>query len=292
MSHLKRGRHVSSHGDVTGGGHVSSPEPVDDLPDADSTVPEPDDAATPEPGDAATPGPDDAATPEPDDAATPEPDDVPKRAVPSTHQGLPKGPVPSALPADVSGFDRIARPVARHRRSAKPYGGWYDQVVARLHSQVAYLPDEADTEFGQLTLYVPKDRLIEVVRAARDDDELRFETCTSVSAVHYPDETGEEFHVVYSLLSMTHNRRILLEVTTSAAEPVIDSVTGVYPHADWHEREAWDMFGIIFTGHPGLTRILMPDDWDGHPLRKDYPLGGVPIEFKGAKVPPPHERRS
>ncbi|MDR1513096.1 MAG: NADH-quinone oxidoreductase subunit C, partial [Propionibacteriaceae bacterium] len=83
-----------------------------------------------------------------------------------------------------------------------------------------------------------------------------------------------------------------LEVTCPDGDAVIPSVVKVYPMADWHERETWDMFGIEFLGHPALTRILMPDDWVGHPQRKDYPLGGVPIEFKGARVPPPDERRS
>ena len=65
-----------------------------------------------------------------------------------------------------------------------------------------------------------------------------------------------------------------------------------YPTADWHERETWDFFGIVFDGHPALTRILMPDDWPGHPQRKDYPLGGIPVEYKGATIPPPDQRRS
>ncbi|MCL2482140.1 MAG: NADH-quinone oxidoreductase subunit C [Propionibacteriaceae bacterium] len=195
-------------------------------------------------------------------------------------------------PGDVSGFGGISRPVTRHQRASRPYGGWFDEVADRLQSLLPGLPDEVNTEHDELTFYIPKQRLLEVVRVARDDARLRFETCPSVSGVHYPDEPGAELHVVYALLSMTHNRRIRLEVTTSDEDPVIDSVTGVYPHANWHERETWDMFGIIFDGHPGLTRILMPDDWDGHPQRKDYPLGGVPVEFKGAQVPPPDERRS
>jgi len=194
-------------------------------------------------------------------------------------------------PGDVSGFGGISRPVIRHQRAARPYGGWFDTVVDALLTAVPGLPDDVSTDRDELTLYVPKDRLLAVVRATRDNPQLRFETCPSVSGIHYPDEPGAEFHVVYNLLSMTHNRRLRLEVTTSDEDPVIDSVTSVYPHADWHERETWDMFGVIFAGHPGLTRILMPDDWDGHPQRKDYPLGGIPVEFKGAEVPPPDHRR-
>ncbi len=91
---------------------------------------------------------------------------------------------------------------------------------------------------------------------------------------------------------MTYRRRIRLETQVPLVRPHVASVTGVYPTADFHERETWDMFGVVFDGHPALTRILMPDDWDGHPQRKDYPLGGVPVEYKGAQIPPPDERRS
>ena len=92
--------------------------------------------------------------------------------------------------------------------------------------------------------------------------------------------------------SITHNRRVRLEVTAPDADPHIPSVVEVYPTADWHERETWDFFGIVFDGHPALTRIEMPDDWPGHPQRKDYPLGGVPVEYKGATIPPPDTRRT
>jgi NADH-quinone oxidoreductase subunit C len=113
-----------------------------------------------------------------------------------------------------------------------------------------------------------------------------------VSGVHYPIEIGRELHAVYPLLSMTKNQRIRLEVSVSEADPHVPSLVEVWAGNNWNEREAFDMFGIIFDGHPGLTRILMPDDWRGHPQRKDYPLGGIPVEYKGATVPPPDERRS
>ena len=145
---------------------------------------------------------------------------------------------------------------------------------------------------GELTIFVPREHLRETVKAFRDDAHLRFEICVSVSGVHYPQQTGAELHVVYHLLSITHNRRVRLEVTAPENDPHVPSVVATYPMADWHERETWDMFGILFDGHPSLTRILMPDDWVGHPQRKDYPLGGIDIQYKGATVPAPDHRRT
>ena len=109
--------------------------------------------------------------------------------------------------------------------------------------------------------------------------------------VDYPAQ-AERLHVAYHLTSMTYRRRLRVETAVTVESPHVASVIDVYPTADAHERETWDMFGIIFDGHPALTRILMPDDWDGHPQRKDYPLGGVPVEYKGATIPPPDERRA
>ena len=103
--------------------------------------------------------------------------------------------------------------------------------------------------------------------------------------MHYPDDAGRELHAVYHLLSMTHNRRIRLEVTCPDADPHIPSVVSVYPTNDWHERETYDFFGIVFDGHPALTRIEMPDDWPGHPQRKDYPAGRHPCRVQGRHHP-------
>ena len=144
----------------------------------------------------------------------------------------------------------------------------------------------------ELTFHVRREDLVDVMRALRDDPALRFEMCMGVSGVHFPDEKGTELHAVYPMLSVTHNRRARVEVTCPDADPHIPSVVSVYPGNDWHERETFDFFGIVFDGHPGLTRIEMPDDWPGHPQRKDYPLGGIPVEYKGAQIPPPDERRA
>ncbi len=145
---------------------------------------------------------------------------------------------------------------------------------------------------GEITFHVHRELLPVVMQNLRDDPELRFEFCSGVSGVHYPHETGAELHAVYHLLSMTHNRRIRVEVTCPDDDPHIPSVVSIYPTNDWHERETYDFFGIIFDGHPALTRIEMPDDWPGHPQRKDYPLGGIPVEYKGATIPPPDQRRA
>ena len=126
----------------------------------------------------------------------------------------------------------------------------------------------------------------------RDEPALRFEMCTSVSGVHFPHDKNRELHIVYALLSITHNRRIRVEVSIPDSDRHLPSLVALYPSVDWHERETWDFFGVIFDGHPALTRIQMPDDWVGHPQRKDYPLGGIPVEYKGATIPAPDHRRS
>ncbi|GAA4904547.1 NADH-quinone oxidoreductase subunit C [Streptomonospora salina] len=145
---------------------------------------------------------------------------------------------------------------------------------------------------GEITFHVHREHLREVARLLRDDPDLRFELCTGVSGVHYPDDTGHELHAVNHLRSLTHNYEIRIETACPDSDPHVPSIVGVYPTNDWHEREAWDFFGIVFDGHPSLTRIEMPDDWHGHPQRKDYPLGGIPVEYRGATIPPPDERRS
>mgnify|MGYP006170452937 CR=1 FL=1 len=100
------------------------------------------------------------------------------------------------------------------------------------------------------------------------------ELCSSVSGVDYGADVPQRLHSVTHLTSMTYRRRIRLEVAVDVEHPHVPSLIDVYPTADWQERETWDMFGIVFDGHPALTRILMPDDWQGHPQRKDYPLEG------------------
>lgn len=200
---------------------------------------------------------------------------------------------------DTSGYGRLVREVALPGSSPRPYGGYFDDVVDRLADAL----EAGDIEFegaiekvvvfrDELTLHVRRELLPQVAQRLRDDPGLRFELCLGVNGVHYPHETGRELHAVYPLQSITHNRRVRLEVSAPDSDPHVPSLYAVYPTNDWHERETYDFFGIIFDGHPALTRIEMPDDWLGHPQRKDYPLGGIPVEYRGTKVPPPDERRS
>lgn len=195
---------------------------------------------------------------------------------------------------DTSGFGGLTQPVVMPPPAVRPFGHWYDEV-AELLAEGEGLSDAIEKvviDRGEITFFIARDVLLATVTRLRNEPGLRFEFCSSISGVHYPTESGRELHVVYHLLSMTHNRRIRVEVTAPDDDPHIPSVVSIYPTADWHERETWDMFGVIFDGHPALTRILMPDDWDGHPQRKDYPLGGIPVEYKGGTIAPPDQRRA
>jgi NADH-quinone oxidoreductase subunit C len=194
---------------------------------------------------------------------------------------------------DVSGFGGLVRPRPAATDTQRPFGGYFDEVYDALEEAYPGFADALErvvVDRGELTLHIKPERIAEVCQIMRDDESLRFELCSSVSGVDYLNSDDRRLHVVYELTSMTYRRRVRLEAAV-IADGSLPSVTGVYPTADWQEREAYDMFGVIFTGHPNLTRILMPDDWEGYPQRKDYPLGGVPVEYKGAEIPPPDQRR-
>ena len=197
---------------------------------------------------------------------------------------------------DTSGYGGLRVPGYRPAPAERPYGGWFDEFVDDLTAALAERGlhgaiQQITIDRGEITLYVAREKLVELCRTLRDDESLRFELCSSVSGVDYGVDVERRLHVVYHLTSMTYRRRIRLEVAMDVDDAHVPSVVEVYPTADWHERETWDMFGIVFDGHPALTRILMPDDWEGHPQRKDYPLGGIPVEYKGAEIPPPDQRR-
>lgn len=163
--------------------------------------------------------------------------------------------------------------------------------------------------FGELTVVADAARLPDLLRFAKDDPALRCELLTDVTAVHWPggrvehraqETTGwptyeveqeGRIDVLYMLLSVTHGHRFRIRVGLPDEAPAIPSAVDTYRSANVLEREVFDLMGVRFEGHPRLERIFMPEEWEGHPLRKDYPLGGVEVQYKGATVPPPDERQ-
>ena len=139
----------------------------------------------------------------------------------------------------------------------------------------AALPEDvraAEVRLGELIVTVRREAIVKALTFLRDDTNCRFKMLVDICGVDYP-ERDERFEVVYNLLSLTHNQRIRVKVTTDETTPV-PSVTGVFSSAGWAEREAWDLYGILFSGHPDLRRILTDYGFEGHPLRKDFPLTG------------------
>lgn len=135
-----------------------------------------------------------------------------------------------------------------------------------------------DSATGQNVIRVPAARLVEFAQAARDSGFEMFVDLTAVD--YYRQRPGPRFDVVVVLVSVSHNLRLRILAEVDGEVPSAPSITSVYAGANFYEREVFDLFGIEFTGHPDLTRIMLPDDWEGHPLRKDTPVGSVPIQFR------------
>ncbi len=131
---------------------------------------------------------------------------------------------------------------------------------------------------GETTLVVARDSLVDVLRHLKETPALGFTFLATLTAFDdWPTEP--RFNVIYQLRELTHPANLRLKVQVPGDDPVMPTVVGLHLNANWHEREVWDMFGIKFTDHPDLRRILMPEDWQGHPLRKDYPLGYEEVQF-------------
>jgi NADH-quinone oxidoreductase subunit C len=138
---------------------------------------------------------------------------------------------------------------------------------------------ENSEEFrGELTIIVTAERIAEICQFCRDEPSLQYNYLSDLSGIdYYPQEP--RFGINYHLYSMRYNRRLRLKTLWSDGDPDMPSVSGLWPNANWFEREVYDLFGVPFAGHPDLRRILMPHDWEGHPLRKDYPLGYETVQF-------------
>jgi NADH-quinone oxidoreductase subunit C len=199
---------------------------------------------------------------------------------------------------DTTGYNRLLLPAHAPKPAERPFGGYFDEIADELAAAMAErgIPEDAIEQVtiaaGEMTVYVQRAQLVGLLQVLRDDPALHFEMLSSLSGVDYGVQVPRRLHVVYELLSLTFRSRVRLEVAVDVDDATVPSAVSVYPTADWHERETYDMFGVVFAGHPGLTRILMPDDWIGHPQRKDYPLGGIPVEYKGHEILPADQRRA
>jgi NADH-quinone oxidoreductase subunit C len=145
-----------------------------------------------------------------------------------------------------------------------------DAVIETLAPLVPGATFEPGKSIDFATIYVPADRLVETCRALRDTPSLGFDLLIEVTAVDYLPH-APRYEVVYHLVSVPHRLRLRLKVRVPDGG-TLPTVQSVWPAAGWPEREVWDMFGIFFDGHPDLRRLLMPEDWEGHPQRKDYPV--------------------
>ncbi len=158
---------------------------------------------------------------------------------------------------------------------------------AGILPEVPRLPDRLVDQLA----FPPRQTYKQMVIAFKDSG---FETCSDLCAVDYLTHPGralpdgvkaERFEVVVNLLSLSMRQRVRIRVQVPESDPTLASITDVYPGTDAMEREAYDMLGVVFADHPDMTRILMPEDWEGHPLRKDYGVGRVPVQFKEAPGP-------
>lgn len=146
-------------------------------------------------------------------------------------------------------------------------------IVRKLRALDPQAVAEARAFRGELTIVVPRQHLRRAADFLRGDPDLRFTFLSDITGVdHFPMEP--RFELNYHVLSLSRREKLRLKVRIAGSDPAVESVISVWPGADWHEREVFDLFGVRFEGHPDLRRILMPEDWEGYPLRKDYPVEG------------------
>jgi NADH-quinone oxidoreductase subunit C len=159
------------------------------------------------------------------------------------------------------------------------------EIAERLRSRL----DDVVLARGEVTVLVAPDAVPDTLAGLRDDPDLDLDFLCHVTATHHPG-AEPRYWVVYELMSVSLHHRVRVKTGIGGVHPHVPTVVHLFPTADWHERETFDLFGVVFDGHPGLSRIFMPDDWEGHPLRKTEELGGVTTRFHGAFIPPVDQR--
>ena len=174
-------------------------------------------------------------------------------------------------------------PVKKKEEGPKPVDASGHALVKKLRDKFKDAVVEASEFLGQLSIRIQAARIVEVCDALKRDEGTPFNYLSDLTCVHYPDQRETPFEVIYNLYSISTNERVRLKVAANGEG--VDSVTGVWPSADWPEREVYDLFGVKFRNHPDLRRILLPPDWEGHPLRKDYPLEFVENRWTETHLP-------
>jgi NADH-quinone oxidoreductase subunit C len=162
-------------------------------------------------------------------------------------------------------------------------------IAAELAERVRALHLDVVVARDEVMVFVDRGELLDSLDGLARDEPLSLDALSSVTATDWPGR-DPRFWMAYELYSSAHRHRLRVKVGLPQDDPRVPSVTSRFPTADWHEREVYDFFGIEFTGHPDLRRILLPDGWDGWPLRKDEELGGVNTRFEGAFIPPVDRR--
>jgi len=160
-------------------------------------------------------------------------------------------------------------PVKKKEEGPKPTDAGEHPLVKKLKAKFSEAIGEASEFIGQLSVYVAAQQIVAVCDFLKSDQDVSFNYLSDLTCVHYPERRDAPFEIVYNLFSIESNERVRLKVRTAGT---VESVTGVWPSANWLEREVFDLFGVTFTNHPDLRRLLLPPDWEGYPLRKDYPL--------------------
>jgi len=174
-------------------------------------------------------------------------------------------------------------PVKKKEEGPKPLDASNHPLVRKLRDKFESAVIEATEFLGQLSIRIQPTLILDVCAALRSDSETPFNYLSDLTCVHYPDRKEAPFEVVYNLYSISKNERVRLKAAADGEG--IDSVTSVWPSADWPEREVYDLFGVVFRNHPDLRRILLPPDWEGHPLRKDYPLEFIENAWTAKHLP-------
>ena len=190
-------------------------------------------------------------------------------AADATKAAAPKPPPPKAPAAAAGAHKPAAAPAKKGPTVTEDIKD--DPFIDRVKEKFGDAISEAVATYGQKILRVKKDSYMELCRFLREDEEAVYDLCVDLTVVHWPQRAGEEFDVVLFLYSVAKNNRLRVKTAVADGEAA-PSVTSIWEGANWMEREAFDMFGVRFDGHPDLRRILLPADWPGHPLRKEYPI--------------------